>query len=217
MALAQSTQVHADSVKPPEHCAPISHAPRQIFWLQGITLAWMLVECGVSLYAAGRAHSPALLAFGSDSLIELLSATIVLLQFLPSFPLSKLRAARFAGMLLFVLAAVIAATAIFALIRGIEPETSRLGIGVTAVALLVMPSLAWAKRRVSRMTNNRAVAADADQSATCAFLAAITFLGLVINAAFHIHWIDSVAALAAIPILILEGRRALRGQSCGCG
>ena len=58
-----------------------------VLWLQGITLAWMLVECGVSLYAAALARSPAMLAFGSDSLIELLSATVVLLQFLPRFPI----------------------------------------------------------------------------------------------------------------------------------
>jgi len=58
-----------------------------VLWLQGITLAWMLVECGVSLYAAALARSPAILAFGSDSLIELFSATVVLLQFLPQFSL----------------------------------------------------------------------------------------------------------------------------------
>ena len=45
-----------------------------VLWLQGITVLWMVIECGVSLFAAARAHSPALLAFGSDSLVELLSA-----------------------------------------------------------------------------------------------------------------------------------------------
>jgi hypothetical protein len=51
-----------------------------VVWLQGVTLLWMLIECGVALFAASRAHSPALLAFGSDSLVELLSAAVVLLQ-----------------------------------------------------------------------------------------------------------------------------------------
>src|SRR5579864_5172483 len=72
-----------------------------VFWLQGITLAWMLVECGVSLYAAALAHSPAMLAFGSDSLIELFSATVVIFQLLPHFPLTQKRANRTAGLLLF--------------------------------------------------------------------------------------------------------------------
>jgi hypothetical protein len=54
------------------------------------------------------------------------------------------------------------------------------------------------------------------QSATCAYLAAITLTGLLIRAAFGIHWLDSITALAAVPILIVEARRARRGQVCGC-
>lgn len=78
-----------------------------------------------------------------------------------------------------------------------------------------MPILTWVKRRTARLTNNRALAADAVQSATCAYLAAITLAGLFINTEWHIHWVDSAAALLALPILIIEGRRALRGESCG--
>jgi hypothetical protein len=54
----------------------------------------MLVECGLSLYAAAAAHSPVLLAFGSDSFVELLSAGVVLLQFLPRLSVSEGIAAR---------------------------------------------------------------------------------------------------------------------------
>ena len=189
---------------------------REVAWLQGITLAWMLIECSVALYSAAKAHSPVLLAFGSDSFVELLSASVVLLQFVPTFPLGKERASRLAGMLLFLLAAVVACISIVALARGVQPETSLSGIGITLVALAIMPFLARLKRRKAREINNRALAADAVQSATCAYLAALTLCGLAIHAVFHIYWIDSVAALAAIPILVIEGRRALAGESCGC-
>src|SRR5579883_608150 len=37
-----------------------------VYWLQGITILWMIVECGVSLYAAWSARSVAMLAFGGD-------------------------------------------------------------------------------------------------------------------------------------------------------
>ena len=60
-----------------------------VFWLQGFTLLWMLAECGLSLLAAAVARSPAMLAFGSDSFVELLSAGIVLLQFLPGIAISE--------------------------------------------------------------------------------------------------------------------------------
>lgn len=198
-------------------CRPHSGAPRMVFWLQGLTLAWMLAECGISLYAAATAHSMALLAFGADSLVELLSAAVALLSFLPAFALNKTRSARWAGLLLFALAGVVAVAALTALVAGIRPLTSPAGIAITIAALIVMPALAWLKRRTAKTTESRALAADAVQSATCAYLAGITLMGLGINAAFHIGWMDSIAALAAIPVLIIEGRRAFRGESCGCG
>ncbi|HEY5215208.1 MAG TPA: cation transporter [Acidobacteriaceae bacterium] len=196
-------------------CVPVRQST-MVFWLQGITLAWMLVECGVSLYAAAAAHSPALAAFGSDSLVELLSASVVLLQFLPWVRLSERNAARWAGVLLFVLAGVVGVLAVGALVLGIRPETSRMGMGITLAALVVMPVLATLKRSEARRSGNAAMAADAVQSATCAYLAAIVLVGLSINAWFHIGWFDSVAALVAIPLLLKEGRAAWRGQVCGC-
>jgi divalent metal cation (Fe/Co/Zn/Cd) transporter len=197
-------------------CSPSALVTRGVIRLQVVTLVWMLIECGLSLYSAKAACSPALFAFGSDSFVELLSASVVLLQFLPAFPLSRRVATRAAGILLFALAAIVGITAIFALTYGAKPETSLLGIAVTIAALLAMPILAWKKRQLSRQTNDRALAADAVQSATCAYLAAITLAGLTINALLHIHWVDSAAALLAIPILVVEGTRAMRGETCGC-
>jgi divalent metal cation (Fe/Co/Zn/Cd) transporter len=197
-------------------CSTDQSAARHIVRLQLLTLAWMFIECGVALFSAYRAHSPALLAFGSDSFVELLSASVVLFQFLPSFALSPERAARIAGVLLFVLAAVVCLESIAALAKGVQPETSWTGIAVTAAALAIMPLLARAKRKAARQTGNRALQADAVQSATCAYLAALTAAGLIMNAMFHIRWVDPLAALLAVPILCIEGRRALRGNPCGC-
>lgn len=193
---------------------PCPELPRQVAWLQWITLGWMALECGASLFAAARAHSVALLAFGSDSLVELLSAAVVLLQFLPRFTLKKTHAERAAAILLFVLAAVVVAIA--ALSFGAPVKTSPLGIAITALALVAMPVLAVLKRRQARAMNNRALAADATQSATCAYLAAVTLAGLVIYAVWRIAWVDALAALVAVPILLVEGRRAWRGEGCGC-
>jgi divalent metal cation (Fe/Co/Zn/Cd) transporter len=174
----------------------------------------MTVECGASLWAARQAHSVALLAFGADSFVELLSAVVVLLQFLPRFPMTKTFANRAAGVFLFVLAGVVLAIAWLARTR--EMETSRLGIAIAVLALIAMPVLASSKRREARRMNNRALAADATQSATCAYLAGTTLTGLVLFAVWHVRWIDTVAALAAIPILFIEGARTWRGEGCGC-
>jgi len=209
-------QIGIQPSRPASTCTSKVQPRTQVLWLQGITLAWMLVEFGVSAYAAVTAYSPVMLAFGSDSLIELLSAAVVLLQWIPGISISERRATRAAAVLLFVLALVVAGTAVVSLVLRLRPETSLAGIGITIAALLAMPVLAWLKRREARRCGNTALAADAAQSATCAYLALIALVGLAMNALFHIAWFDSAAALVAIPILLKEGKSAWKGQECGC-
>jgi divalent metal cation (Fe/Co/Zn/Cd) transporter len=204
-------------VRPAKPMGASSRAPSAtVFWLQGVTLAWMTMEFGVSAYAAVTARSPAMLAFGSDSLVELFSATVVLLQWVPRMAISERSASRVAGVLLFVLALVVSASAVASVALRLRPETSYAGIAITIAALIAMPVLASLKRREARRHRNAALAADAVQSATCAYIAVITLAGLAVNAAFHIAWFDSIAALVVIPILIKEGRSAWHGQVCGC-
>jgi divalent metal cation (Fe/Co/Zn/Cd) transporter len=204
----------AGAVRAPS-CAP-ARPSRMVFWLQTVTLAWMLVECGVSIYAAKMAHSVALLAFGSDSFVELLSASLVLAQCVPGVSIAERRANRVAGGLLFLLAVMVAAMAVAALVLRVRPETSGIGIAITVAALVAMPVLAWLKRREARRTGHAALAADAVQSAACAYLALVTLTGLAANAVFHIAWMDGLAALVAVPILLKEGHSAWRGQGCAC-
>jgi hypothetical protein len=194
----------------------VARSNSAVFWLQGITLLWMLVECILSLYAAATARSPVMLAFGSDSFVELLSAGVVLVPFLPRVSVSERKAARAAGVLLFALAAVVCVTAIGSLALRLQPETSRLGMGITVAALIVMPVLAKLKRSEARRSNNAALASDAVQSAASAYLAKIALIGLAMNSFFHIAWFDSLAALAAVPLLVKEGRAAWRGAVCSC-
>lgn len=189
---------------------------RRILFLQLATLGWMLIECSVALASSWKARSVSLLAFGSDSLVELISAAVVLLQFTAWFRISPLRAARFCGALLYALAGVISIVALAGLLGRIEADTSLLGMAITGAALLLMPVLTWLKRDAAERTGDKALRADAVQSATCAYLAAITFVGLLLRWAFGFHWVDSIAALIAVPILILEARRARRGQTCSC-
>jgi divalent metal cation (Fe/Co/Zn/Cd) transporter len=193
-----------------------SRADSDVLRLQFITLGWMLIECSVALTAAWKARSVSLLAFGSDSLVELVSAVVVLLQFSPKWRIDPGRAARACGTLLYILAGIVTVIATVGSFYRLESDTSKLGIAVTAVALVLMPQLARLKRKAAARLDNKALRADAVQSVTCAYLAAITLVGLLSRAAFGLHWFDQIAAFAAVPILIVEGRRAREGHTCGC-
>jgi divalent metal cation (Fe/Co/Zn/Cd) transporter len=143
----------------PAEAASDNSLETRILSLQTITLVWMILECSVALFAAWRARSVSLLAFGSDSFVELLSATIVLMQFSPRLHISQYRAARLCGSLLYGLAAIVAAIAVTGLLRHTEADTSVLGIAITAGALLVMPLLAQRKHEAAAQTGNQALRA----------------------------------------------------------
>jgi len=170
----------------------------------------------MSLFAAWRARSPALLAFGGDSTIELFSAIVVLWRFRASAAHEVLerRAARVAGTLLFTLAAYVAITSVASLLGYSEPEATLLGIAILVAAAVVMPWLAKEKRRLSGVTGSSALRADAAQSVLCAYLSLIALAGLTINAIWKVKWADSAAALFIIPLILREGWEAVRGKSC---
>lgn len=191
---------------------------RRIRRVQAITIAWMSVEAVVSLFAAWRARSPALLAFGGDSAIELFSAVVVLWRFRASDAREDVekRAARVAGALLFALAVYVAITSVASLLGYSEPKATFLGIAVLVAAAVVMPWLAKEKRRLSGATGSAALRADAAQSALCAYLSLIALTGLAINAIWHVEWADPIAGLAVLPLIVWEGREAMRGKACGC-
>jgi Co/Zn/Cd efflux system component len=117
---------------------------RRIRQLQAITITWMIIEAIGSLWAAVRARSPALLAFGGDSAIELLSAAVVLRRFQThaSEEHAERRAARIAGVLLIILTGYVLAISALTLLGYSEPKSSRIGVAILAVAALVMPWLA---------------------------------------------------------------------------
>ncbi len=187
---------------------------RRIIRIQVLTIAWMAVEAVVSLGAAWNAHSPALFAFGGDSLVELLSAAAVLCRFRDK--LNEARAARIAGLLLLVLAGLVVLTSVLNFLGYREAQRSPIGIGILLAAAVVMPWLAARKRQLSAITSSAALKADAVESGLCGYMAWIALAGLALNAIWGKSWADPVAALALIPLVAKEGWEAIHSSKLCC-
>ena len=191
---------------------------RRIQWIQTITIVWMAIEAAVSLYAAWMARSPALLAFGGDSAVELISAVVVRRRF--QVPVAQeqaeSRAARIAGVLLFALAAYVIVASVVTLVGHAEPKQSYLGIAVLIAAAIFMPWLAKEKRQLSAATGSAALRADAAESALCGYLSVIALMGLGVNAIWHVRWADPVAALCLVPFIMREGWEAVQSEADEC-
>lgn len=187
---------------------------RRIIRLQVITLVWMSIEAAVSLVTAWRVHSPALLGFGGDSLIELLSAAVVLARF--RFRFEEARAATAAGLLLLVLAGFIVLTSVLNFVGYAEAKGSLIGMVILLAAAVAMPVLARQKRKLAAVTSSASLKADAAESALCGYMAWIALAGLALNAIWGLSWADPLAALALTPLVVREGREALRSQRMCC-
>ena len=185
--------------------------------LEQFSIAWMLIEGGVAVTAGIIAGSLALTSFGFDSVIELVSAFLVLGRLRAeqaggrANEQAERRVLRIIAVTFFLLAAYVVIGSVIDLATRAHPERSPVGIGLTVAALLVMPLLGWRKRRVGTSLHSQVVLADAAETTLCATLAGTTLLGLVLFAAFGWWQADPVAALAVAYFAIREGREAWDG------
>jgi len=184
--------------------------------LEYFTIGWNLTEALVGIGAGWLAGSVALVGFGADSVIESLSGGVLLWRLAsPHQDESRERlASRLVGVSFFLLAAYVLYESLAALLRREAPASSPVGIGLAAVSLVVMPLLARAKRRVAAAIQSRALVADSRQTDLCAVLSAILLGGLGLNALLGWWWADPLAALAMVPLIALEGRKAWQQKHC---
>jgi divalent metal cation (Fe/Co/Zn/Cd) transporter len=196
------------------------HGVRRGRVLAWFTIAWNSVEGIVGIASGVMAGSIALVGFGVDSYVEVLSGAVVLWRLSKESHGEELseaaehRALRIIATTFFVLAAGVAAESVRKLVTGEHPSTSAIGMGLTVVSLIVMPLLARAKRRVGRQLGSHALQADATETVLCVWLSAIVLGGLVLNAVLGWWWADPVAALGIVYVAIREGRQAWQGDSC---
>ena len=187
--------------------------------LEYLTLAWNGFEAAVALISGVVAGSIALVGFGLDSVIETASAGILLWRLGADADVERRERAehtarRLVGISFLLLAAYVAIESIRGLWLKSEPERSLPGILIAAAAVLVMPLLGRAKRRVATQLGSGALRADSRQADFCAWLSAILLAGLLLHALFGWWWADSVAALVMTPIIAREAVQNLRGQRC---
>lgn len=179
------------------------------------TITYNVVEAVVALAAGTVAGSAALVGFGLDSVVEVLSAAAVAWQFSAPDPERRERPAmRTIAIAFFALAAFVTVESVRALVGGSAAAHSPVGIVLTAVSLVVMPVLSWVERRTGRELGSASAVADSKQTLLCAWLSAAVLVGLVTNATLGWWWADSLAALVIAGFAVREGLEAWQGDVC---
>lgn len=188
---------------------------RRIRIVVAITITWNVIEAIVALAAGGAASSAALIGFGLDSIVEVLSAAAVAWQFAAPDPERREKTAlRVIAVSFFALALYVSVDAITSLTGLRDPQHSTVGIIIAALSLLVMPFLSWFERRTGRELGSASAIADSKQTLICTYLSAALLAGLLLNTLLGWAWADSVAALVIAVFAIREGIEAWRGDAC---
>jgi divalent metal cation (Fe/Co/Zn/Cd) transporter len=188
---------------------------RRIRLIVAITIAYNVVEAAIALAAGTVASSAALIGFGLDSIVEVLSAAAVAWQFAAPDPQKRERVAlRVIAVSFFALAAYVTVDAALSLLGVREAEHSPVGIALAAVSLAVMPFLSWFERRTGRELGSASAIADSKQTLICSYISAALLVGLLLNSLLGWAWADSLAALVIAGFAVREGLEAWRGDAC---
>jgi divalent metal cation (Fe/Co/Zn/Cd) transporter len=205
---------------------PVVRAPGSVEWLAAarrarqlswLSLVWMGAEGAIAVTAGILAGSIALIGFGIDSAIEGFASLVIIWRFTGARLHSgraERRAQQLVAVQFFLLAPYVGFEAMHKLISGEHPQTSWLGIGLTATSLVGMPILGIAKRRLARQLGSVATHGEGMQNLLCAYLAAAVLAGLLGNALLGWWWLDPVAALMIAAVAVREGRESWRGEGC---
>lgn len=193
------------------------HLRRRGLRLEYVTIAWNVVEAIVAVAAGAAAGSIALVGFGFDSTIEVFAAIVVVWQFRSEQRNGideerERRALRLIAITFFALAAYVTAEALRDLVIGAEPETSGVGVVLACLSLVVMPTLAVAKRQTGRQLGSATLIADSTETFLCSWLSAILLAGLVLNATVGWAWADPLAAFGIALLAAREGLDTWRGE-----
>ena len=187
------------------------------------TVAWMAVEATLAIGAGVAARSLLLTAFGFDSVVELISGGTLLWRLsaearragIEKVEQVERRATWISAGLLAILCFYVLFVGVAGLLIRLAPEGSPLGVGVSAAAVIVMPLLAWRKRRVNRSIESAALKADITETVTCAYMAAATLVGVALNLFLGWWWSEYVAALVLLVFLLREAKEALEAAREG--
>ena len=163
------------------------------------------------------AGSVALIGFGVDSGIEVISALGLLWRLRKAGPdatvaeesAAERRALYIVAATFFLLAAYISFEAVTALLEREEPDRSTVGLVLSVLSLVIMPALAWWKQRTGREMDSRALVADAAETWVCSYLSLALLAGVGLHALFGWWWADPVGALAMLPVILWQGWETL--------
>lgn len=201
---------------------------RTALLLSIITIVYNVVEGIISVYFGIGDETLALLGFGIDSFVEVVSG-LGIAHMVWRMQRSGVEqrdrfertALRITGVSFFILVAGLVAGSVINIILNNKPETTIPGIIISSISILTMYFLMKYKLKIGKALNSDAIISDANCTKTCFYLSIILLASSVLYEITGFAYIDILGSLGIAWFAFKEGKEAFEkaksnALSCGC-
>lgn len=192
------------------------------FAISLITIFYNIVEGLVSIYFGAGDETLALLGFGVDSFVEVISGVgIAHMIFRMKYAKVQARddfektALKITGSSFYILTAGLIIGSVLNIINDSKPETTLPGIVISVISILTMFWLMTAKLRIGKALHSDAIIADANCTKTCFYLSFILLAASGLYELFGIAYFDILGSLGIAFFAVKEGNEAFEKVKSG--
>ena len=195
---------------------------RTAFTLSLITIFYNIAEGLISVYFGVSDDALALLGFGVDSFVEVVSG-IGIAHMILRMKYSKVEsrdtfektALRVTGTAFYLLTVGLILGSVLNIINDVKPESTLPGIIIAGISILTMYWLMTSKLKVGKALNSDAIIADANCTKTCFYLSFILLAASGLYELFNIAYFDILGSLGIAYFAFKEGREAFEKARSG--
>ena len=187
-----------------------------------ITIFYNIAEGVISVYFGAGDETLALLGFGVDSFVEVISGIgIAHMIFRMKYAKVQTRdsfertALRVTGTAFYILTVGLVFGSVQNIINNVKPETTIPGIIIATISIATMYWLMTSKLKVGKALNSDAIIADANCTKTCFYLSFILLASSGLYELFSIAYFDVLGSLGIAYFAFKEGKEAFEKAKSG--
>lgn len=180
-----------------------------------ITIFYNLTEGFISVYFGSSDETLALLGFGIDSFVEVISGIGIAhmifrmkysrIQTRDSFERTALKVT---GTAFYLLTSGLIIGSALNVINNVKPETTLPGIIIALISIMTMYWLMTSKLKVGKALNSDAIIADANCTKTCFYLSCILLASSGLYEIFNIAYFDVLGSIGIAFFAFREGKES---------
>lgn len=195
---------------------------KRAFILSLITIFYNIAEGVISVYFGTGDETLALLGFGVDSFVEVISGIgiahmIMRLKYFKVETRDKFEktALRITGTAFYILAVGLFVGSVLNIINDVKPSTTFPGIVIAVISIATMYWLMTSKMKVGKELNSDAIIADANCTKTCFYLSFILLISSGLFELFNIAYFDIFGSIGIAYFAFREGRESFEKVKSG--